>query len=319
MVARSHAIFRNAPVAMQVVAVIGCVPRYSPRRLAGPDGHQKSLAYSTVSQLGYMFWRAAWELSAPGVSPDDACVLQGIAVPCGGQRDSRNGRRTGYAQNGGLRKKIPWTFWTMSMATLAIAGTPGFSGFFSKDEILLATQRASAPLWALGVFNRRPHLVLYVSPAVPDVLRRQRFDEKHVHVHESPRNMLAPLVVLAILAVGGGWMAAPHLWGGANFFAEYLAPVFSTAPETPAAARSFRERDRIAAGAPGAPVIAGLIGFFFAWWFYIRSPKTRRSLPPRSLRPTNCSAENTSWTNCTRHHCPAPRLDFRQGSVARCG
>jgi NADH-quinone oxidoreductase subunit L len=107
----------------------------------------------------------------------------------------------------------------------------------------------------------------------------QRFDEKHVHVHESPRNMLAPLVVLAILAVGGGWMAAPHLWGGANFFEEYLAPVFSTAPETPAAgAEASVGASELLQALLGAPVIAGLIGFFFAWGFYIRSPKTPKKL-----------------------------------------
>jgi NADH-quinone oxidoreductase subunit L len=187
---------------------------------------------------------------------------------------------------GGLRKKIPWTFWTMLLATLTIAGTPGFSGFFSKDEILLATQRASTPLWALGVLTAGLTSFYMFRLLFLTFFGAQRFDEKHVHVHESPRNMLAPLVVLAILAVGGGWMAAPHLWGGANFFEQYLAPVFSTASETPAAAAEVSVgTSELLQALLGAPVIAGLIGFFFAWWFYIRSPKTPQNLAASLAAP----------------------------------
>ena len=105
----------------------------------------------------------------------------------------------------------------------------------------------------------------------------QRFDEHHVHVHESPRNMLAPLVVLAILAVAGGWMAAPELWGGLNYFDHFLAPVLeSGAAQAPApAAEQFQGfGPALFAALTGAPVIAGLLGFLLAWWFYIRSPET---------------------------------------------
>jgi len=180
---------------------------------------------------------------------------------------------------GGLRKKIPWTFWTMVHGHSRHRRTPGFSGFFSKDEILLATQRASTPLWASGRFDRRAHLVLHVSPAVPDVLRRQRFDEKHVHVHESPRNMLAPLVVLAILAVvEDGWPR--RISGAARISSSSTSRLCSqTAPETPAAAAEASVGAiELLQALLGAPVIAGLIGFFFAWWFYIRSPKTPKQL-----------------------------------------
>jgi NADH-quinone oxidoreductase subunit L len=114
----------------------------------------------------------------------------------------------------------------------------------------------------------------------------QRFDEKHVHVHESPRNMLAPLAVLAVLAVGGGWMAAPHLWGGSNYFQQYLSPVFSTASEAvPAAAESSGGASDLLQALLGAPVIAGLVGFFFAWWFYIRSPETPKKLAASLAAP----------------------------------
>jgi NADH-quinone oxidoreductase subunit L len=106
-----------------------------------------------------------------------------------------------------------------------------------------------------------------------------RYDEHKVHVHESPRNMLVPLVVLAILAVGGGWMAAPQLWGGVNYFEHFLAPVLATASgPAAAAAESAGGAAEIVQALLGAPVIAGLFGFLLAWWFYIRSPETPKKL-----------------------------------------
>jgi NADH-quinone oxidoreductase subunit L len=183
----------------------------------------------------------------------------------GGEQDMR--------RMGGLRKAIPWTFGTMLAATLAIAGTPGFSGFFSKDAILLAANEgpyANPFLYWLGVLTagltafymfRLLFLTFYGAP---------RYDPHHTHhVHESPRNMLVPLVLLAILSVGGGWWAAPHLFGGTDLFTRFLGPVFGV-PEAAAAKETGGE---LLAALLGAPVIAGLIGFFAAWWLYIRRPE----------------------------------------------
>jgi NADH-quinone oxidoreductase subunit L len=184
----------------------------------------------------------------------------------GGEQDMR--------KMGGLRKKIPVTFWTMFMATLAIAGAPGFSGFFSKDEILLAAQRSSTPLWALGVLTAGLTSFYMFRLLFLTFFGMSRFDEHHVHVHESPKNMLTPLVVLAILAVGGGWMAAPQLWGGVNYFEHFLAPVLTSAGgPVAAAAESAPGAGEILQALLGAPVIAGLLGFLLAWWLYIRSPE----------------------------------------------
>ena len=143
----------------------------------------------------------------------------------GGEQDMR--------KMGGLRKKIPVTFWTMFMATLAIAGAPGFSGFFSKDEILEAAQHASPVLWGLGVLTAGITSFYMFRLLFLTFFGKQRYDEHHVHVHESPKNMLAPLVVLAILSVCGGWMAAPALWGGVNHFQHFLAPVLNEPRYTP--------------------------------------------------------------------------------------
>jgi NADH-quinone oxidoreductase subunit L len=189
----------------------------------------------------------------------------------GGEQDMR--------KMGGLRKKIPVTFWTMFMATLAIAGAPGFSGFFSKDEILLAAQRSSTPLWALGVLIAGLTSFYMFRLLFLTFFGAQQYDEHHVHVHESPKSMLVPLVVLAILSVCGGWMAAPALWGGVNHFEHFLAPVFATAVEPVAAApESSRGVTEILQALLGAPVIAGLLGFLLAWWLYIRSPETPKKI-----------------------------------------
>jgi NADH-quinone oxidoreductase subunit L len=107
----------------------------------------------------------------------------------------------------------------------------------------------------------------------------KRYDEHHVHVHESPKSMTIPLIILAILSVGGGWMAAPALMGGVNHFQQFLSPVLSSAAEPATAAAT-----EAAGGAGlfqalvGAPVIAGLLGFLIAWWLYIKSPETPASL-----------------------------------------
>ena len=98
-----------------------------------------------------------------------------------------------------------------------------------------------------------------------------RYDEHHVHVHESPSNMLVPLVVLAVLAVAGGWWAAPHLVGGPNHFDNFLAPVFGATETAPSDATSGSST--LLSSLLGAPVIAGLLGFLLAWWLYIRRPE----------------------------------------------
>jgi NADH-quinone oxidoreductase subunit L len=276
MVARSHAIFLNAPTAMEVVAVVGCATALFAATIGLVQTDiKKVLAYSTVSQLGYMFLACGVGAFSAGIFHlMTHAFFKGLLFLAAGSVIHAMGGEQDMRKMGGLRKKIPVTFWTMFMATLAIAGAPGFSGFFSKDEILLAAQRASTPLWALGVLTAGLTSFYMFRLLFLTFFGAQRYDEHHVHVHESPRSMLVPLVVLAVLAVGGGWMAAPQLWGGVNHFEHFLAPVLATAPEPAAAAtESSVGGASLVQGLFGAPVIAGLLGFLLAWWFYIRSPE----------------------------------------------
>jgi NADH-quinone oxidoreductase subunit L len=114
----------------------------------------------------------------------------------------------------------------------------------------------------------------------------QRYDEHHVHVHESPKNMTIPLIVLAILSVCGGWMAAPQLMGGVNHFQHFLAPVMGNSAEPAAAsAESAGGPGEILQALLGAPVIAGLLGFFLAWWLYIKSPETPKKVADSLAAP----------------------------------
>src|SRR3981081_4621435 len=237
-VAAVRRLLRRPHTALLVVAIVGCLTAFFAATIGLVQTDiKKVLAYSTVSQLGYMFLACGVGAFSAGVFHlMTHAFFKGLLFLAAGSVIHAMGGEQDMRKMGGLRKKIPWTFWTMLMGSLAIAGTPGFSGFFSKDEILLATQRASTPLWGLGVLTAGLTSFYMFRLLFLTFFGAQRFNEKQVHVHESPRSMVVPLAVLAILAVGGGWMAAPRLWGDANLFERYLAPVFSTAPETPAAA-----------------------------------------------------------------------------------
>ncbi len=155
MVVRSHAIFLNAPMAMEVVGIIGCVTALFAATIGLVQTDiKKVLAYSTVSQLGYMFLACGVGAFSAGIFHlMTHAFFKGLLFLAAGSVIHAMGGEQDMRKMGGLRKKIPVTFWTMFMATLAIAGAPGFSGFFSKDEILRRAQRVSPPLWALGVLT----------------------------------------------------------------------------------------------------------------------------------------------------------------------
>jgi NADH-quinone oxidoreductase subunit L len=280
IVVRSHAIFLNAPVAMEVVGGIGCVTALFAATIGLVQTDiKKVLAYSTVSQLGYMFLACGVGAFGAGIFHlMTHAFFKGLLFLAAGSVIHAMGGEQDMRKMGGLRKKIPLTFWTMFMATLAIAGAPGFSGFFSKDEILNQAQRVSPVLWGLGVLTAGLTSFYMFRLLFLTFFGKQRYDDHKVHVHESPKSMTVPLIILAILSVCGGWMAAPQLMGGVNHFKDFLAPVVTSVAEPAATAAESSGGGDIVQALVSAPVIAGLLGFLLAWWFYIKRPQMPKSL-----------------------------------------
>jgi len=231
MVARSNVLFRLAPDAMAVVALIGAVTAIFAAVIAlAQNDIKKVLAYSTVSQLGYMFLACGVGAYVAGMfhvmthAFFKACLFLGsgsVIHAMGGEQDIR--------KMGGLKSRLPITYWTFLIAALAIAGIPPLAGFFSKDAILAGVFEARRPvLFAIGLttaaltaFYMFRLVILTFSGGF-----RGSHEQEH-HLHESPVTMTVPLVVLAALAIIGGWVGLPAVFGeGVNRFALFLAPVF---------------------------------------------------------------------------------------------
>jgi NADH-quinone oxidoreductase subunit L len=297
MVARMHPLFSRAPIAMFVVAVVGAVTAfYSATIGLVQTDIKKVLAYSTVSQLGYMFLACGVGAYAAGIFHlMTHAFFKGLLFLAAGSVIHAMGGEQDMMKMGGLRKKIPVTYWTMLIATLAIAGIPGFAGFFSKDEILEAAgsgPHANLWLWLLGVAGAGLTSFYMFRLIFLTFFGKPRFDEHKVHVHESPKNMTVPLMILAFCSIFGGWFATPHLVGGTEYFDRFLHPVFSSY-----ALQETAEQAGSIAGNPGAqgglahnpalellhaltgwPVIVGILGLLVAWWFYIKNPDAPKRL-----------------------------------------
>jgi NADH-quinone oxidoreductase subunit L len=276
MVARSNVLFLHAPAAMTAVAAIGGLTAFFAATVALVQTDiKKVLAYSTISQLGYMFLGCGVGAFSAGVFHlMTHAFFKGLLFLGAGSVMHAMGGEQDMRRMGGLRKSIPWTYGTMLAASLAIAGAPGFSGFFSKDEILMATRSgpyANLALYAVGILTAALTSFYIFRLLFLTFHGATRYERQHAHIHESPLPMLVPLVVLAALSIGGGWWAAPHLVGGVDHFEHFLAPVFGEAEAAqPSASAGGNE---LLSALLGAPVIAGLIGFLLAWWLYIRRPE----------------------------------------------
>jgi NADH-quinone oxidoreductase subunit L len=217
LVARMSGVYAAAPEASQIMAVIGVATAFLAATIALVQTDiKKVLAYSTVSQLGFMF--LALGVGAYGVAIFHvvthaffkACLFLGagsVIHALGGEQDIR--------KMGGLRTKIPVTFWTFAIATAAIAGIPGLAGFFSKDEILwyaFASQAGGSPwLWGVAALTALMTAFYMFRLLWLTFMGASRMDH-HVeqHVHESPPSMTSVLVLLAVLSAGGGYIAIPH-------------------------------------------------------------------------------------------------------------
>jgi len=292
MVARMNPLFSRAPFAMFIVAMIGALTAFFAATIGLVQTDiKKVLAYSTVSQLGYMFLGLGVGAYAAGVFHlMTHAFFKGLLFLAAGSVIHAMGGDQEMPHMGGLRTKIPITFWCMLIATLAIAGIPGFAGFFSKDEILeAASSGPHANLWFywLGLIGAGFTSFYMFRLIFLTFFGQPRYDEHKVHVHESPYNMTVPLIFLAILSTCGGWVAAPHLVGGPDHFKNFLDPVFTAYAVNSGAAEGASAAVGEAAGTPmmdlvhaltGMPVIIALLGLLLAWWFYIKSLDTPKKL-----------------------------------------
>ena len=286
MVARMNPLFSRAPEAMFVVALIGAVTAFYAATIGLVQTDiKKVLAYSTVSQLGYMFLGCGVGAYATGIFHlMTHAFFKGLLFLAAGSVIHAMGGEQDMRVMGGLRKHIPITFATMFIATLAIAGIPGFAGFFSKDAILEAAHsgpHANTVLWLLGVAGAALTSFYMFRLIFLTFFGEERFDEHKVHVHESPKNMTIPLMILALLSVIGGWVGAPAFDG--SWFEKFLHPVFTIyapggAEGAAAAEVSANGWGELLHSLTGWPVIVGVLGLLVAWWFYIKSTDVPKKL-----------------------------------------
>jgi NADH-quinone oxidoreductase subunit L len=276
VVARSHVLFLRAPSAMVIVAIVGCATAiYAATIGLVQTDIKKVLAYSTVSQLGYMFLACGVGAFSAGIFHlMTHAFFKALLFLAAGSVIHAMGGEQDMLKMGGLSKKIKWTYITMLTATLAIAGFPPLAGFFSKDAILLnayQSENGGRILYAIGLLTALLTSFYMFRLIFLTFFGKQRYDEHHVHVHESPNSMLVPLMILAALSIVGGWLAAPAFWGAPDYFARFLEPVFAqgSAPESGAAEAAAHALETPLAI---VAVITALLGFGIAHWLYIRKP-----------------------------------------------
>jgi NADH-quinone oxidoreductase subunit L len=314
MVSRSHVIFERAPIALTVVAIIGTLTAFFAATIGiAQTDIKKVLAYSTVSQLGYMFMACGVGAFSAGIFHlMTHAFFKGLLFLAAGSVIHAVGGEQDMRKMGGLRKKIPWTFWTMTAGTLAIAGIPGLAGFFSKDAILWRAYQASWAYWVVGLVTAfitsfymfRLWFMTFFGEYRGEAEAASHHSGHSAHdahgagahghggIHESPKVMIIPLAILAILSVVGGYVGVPGSLGGNNRFDQFLAPVFHGSAPAGAEHMAVGEKGASEQTTEGAEpkteastellftaisVLAALLGFGLAWLLYYK----RRDLPAK--------------------------------------
>jgi NADH-quinone oxidoreductase subunit L len=274
MVSRSHVIFESAPTALMVVAVVGTLTAFFAATIGvAQTDIKKVLAYSTISQLGYMFMACGVGAFSAGIFHlMTHAFFKGLLFLGAGSVIHAVGGEQDMRKMGGLRSYIPWTFLTMSIATLAITGIPPLAGFWSKDEILWKAYQVSPVYWAIGVVTafitsfymfRLWYMTFFgdYRGAQADAHSSHAHDSHgHGEPHESPTVMLVPLMILALLSLVGGFVG----WG--NHFEHFLAPVFGAGEAD--TARSVTEWLLMIVSV----AVAGL-GWWLAYLLYYQRPE----------------------------------------------
>jgi len=278
MVARTHDIFNLSQTAMNVVAITGGVTAIFAATIALVQNDIKRVvAYSTVSQLGYMFMACGVGAYAAGIFHlYTHAFFKALLFLCAGSVMHAMQGELDMQKMGGLKKYMPITYWTMLIASLSISGIPGLAGFFSKDEILWKAFSAGTAtgkfVWFLGTLAAL--LTAFYSFRLIFVTFHGEFrgthEQKH-HLHESPSAMTIPLLILCVGAVASGWVGVPSILGGHDGFARYMSPVIAQAEENAEAG------NEVEMAVMALSIIIGLVGIFAAYIMYMK----KKELPDR--------------------------------------
>jgi len=318
MVARCHTLFDRSPAALTVVSCIGAATALMAASI-GMVQHdiKRVLAYSTVSQLGYMFLACGVDAYTAGIFHllTHAFFKALLFLAAGSVIHALSGEQD-MRKMGGLRTRTPITFWTISAGVFAIAGIPPFAGFFSKDEILYKTFTSPNPLgkllWLIGLVTAGMTAFYMFRLWFKTFFGDLRFEETpanpghdahgHSGVHESAWIMLFPLVILAILSLIGGWVGVPFALGGHNDIEHFLDPVFGSGRGAEAiASTTGYDLERTLAA---VSVLVALAGLYLAWLFYCKKPGTATALAQRVKPPTPRWPTNTGSTSSTESWSP---------------
>jgi NADH-quinone oxidoreductase subunit L len=286
MVARSHMIFERAPAAMTVVAIIGTLTALFAATIGiAQTDIKKVLAYSTVSQLGYMFMACGVGAFSAGIFHlMTHAFFKGLLFLAAGSVIHGVGGEQDMRKMGGLRYYMPWTFATMGIATLAIAGIPPLAGFWSKDEILWKAFGVSSVYWMIGVitaFITSFYMFRLMYLTFGGEYRGSTTENSHGHgsrasashdhghahePHESPWVMLGPLAVLAVLSLVGGFV------GYGNHFEHFLDPVFQAGRlvQEPAAEVASKTLEY---ALMAVSISVAALGWLLAYLLYSRRPQ----------------------------------------------
>jgi NADH-quinone oxidoreductase subunit L len=291
MIGRNAVLFGHAPETLAVVAVVGVATAL----FAGTIGLvqndiKRVLAYSTVSQLGYMFLAMGVGAYAAGIFHlythaffkallflGSGAVIHALA----GEQDLR--------RMGGLRKQLPVTYWTFVIGALAIAGVPGLAGFFSKDEILYRTfSGGHTLLWAVGLLTSLL-TAIYMFRLVYLAFHGQNqgapgaSGAHGAHLHDAPPAMAVALVLLAVGSVLAGYVGVPHAFGGSNRIEQFLEPSFTAGGEAQAAdhEESAAATESLERGLAGVSIVVALTGIGLATYFFLKNRRAADSVSAR--------------------------------------
>ena len=277
MIARSNILYTMAPHTQHVVAVIGLATAVLAATIALKQNDiKKVLAYSTVSQLGYMFLGlgvgaytgAVFHVMTHAFFKALLFLGAGSVIHAmGGEQDMRN--------MGGLNKHMRTTHMTFLLGCLAIAGMPPFSGFFSKDEILAAAYAKNPVLWGIGVITAMM-TAFYMFRLYAMTFKGQfrgTHEQEH-HLHESPAAITIPLIVLAILAVAGGWVGIPEVFmHGGHKLEAFLEPVFASSNAVTAKHEMSHSKEYMLMGVSVAGALVALLYALNVFSKYQKSEK----------------------------------------------